>query len=359
MKKKNRAAAALEAAADQDKQDRVVAALKATNAKLMRQLEQSHTTKSELVAAVRQAALEAAEQVDVPVPKPPKLDRRKDDAETAIAVMSDWQLGKKTPTYNSQVCAVRVAEYVDKVMLLTDIQRADRPIRKLVVCLGGDFVEGEQIFPGQAWRVDASLFRQSMLDGPEILCTALTRLSAYFDEVVVEEVAGNHGRIGRRGEYHPETNADSMLYHVARTMLGKNPRVTWQANYQPGENAWYRVFSVGDHGYFLFHGHQMRGGGFAGIPIYGFIRAMNSWAAGTIPEPFRFAICGHWHTMWSIPFGQTRQNNARVLWVNGSTESGNEWLREELKNQTPPGQYLLFAHDRVGVTSEHRVWLLK
>ena len=25
--------------------------------------------------------------------------------------------------------------------------------------------------------------------------------------------------------------------------------------------------------------------------------------------------------------------------------------------QTPPGQWLLFAHDRVGVTSEHRVWL--
>lgn len=353
----NRVTRALARAVEQDRTDRVVADLKRANVDLLRKLEAQHVAKADLVDAVYRAAREAADQVTIrPVARPPK-DARKGDPETAIIPMSDWQLAKRTPTYNSQVCADRVEEQVTKVMHLTDIQRADRPIRRAVVCLGGDMVEGEQIFPGQPWRIDASLFRQTMLDGPEILANALHRLLGYYDTVQVEEVIGNHGRIGRRGDYHPETNADAMLYQATRYKLGKDPRLTWEMNYRPGESAWYKVFTIGRHGYFLFHGHQMRGGGFAGIPVYGFIRAMNAWAAGVIPEKFRFAICGHWHTMWSIPFGQTHDNLARVLWINGSTESGNEWLREELKNQTPPGQYLLFAHDRVGVTSEHRVWL--
>lgn len=357
-KKSNRVQESLERTAAEEKTDRQLAELKRVNAGLMRRLEAAVTTKTELVDAVREAARQAMEQVDVRAVKPPAPDKRKDDPETALVVMSDWQLAKKTPTYSSEVCAKRVDEYVTKVMRLTDIQRADRPIRRAVVGLVGDMVEGEQIFPGQAHRIDASLFRQVMLDGPEILGNALNRLLGYFDEVVVHDVIGNHGRIGRRGDYHPETNADAMMYHATRLLMGKNnPRLTWEMNYRPGENAWYKVFTIGQHNYFLFHGHQMRGGGFAGIPIYGFLRAMNAWAAGAIPEQFRFAICGHWHTMWSIPFGQTHEEKARVLWVNGSTESGNEWLREELKNQTPPGQYLLFAHDRVGVTSEHRVWL--
>jgi hypothetical protein len=336
----------------------VITKLRHENSKLLRRLEDAHTSKRELVDAVYRAAREAADAIDVPAVRPPVRDRRISEPETAILIMSDWQLAKKTPTYNTDICAKRVDEYVAKVMHLTDIQRADRPIRKAVLCLAGDLVEGEQIFPGQYHRIDGSLFRQVMLDGPQILASAVTKLLGYFDEVVVEEVAGNHGRIGRRGEFHPETNADSMLYHATRLLIGKNnKRLTWNMNYQPGENAWYKVFAIGRHNYFLFHGHQMRGGGFAGIPIYGFIRAMHSWAAGAIPESFRYAICGHWHSSWSIPFGQNHSDEARILWVNGSTESGNEWLREEIKNQTPPSQWLLFGHDMNGVTSEHRVWL--
>lgn len=338
--------------------ERQIEALKGTNTKLLRRLEAARTSKKDLVEAVYRAALEAAEQMNVkPVPPPQASDKRKGDPETALLLMSDWQLAKRTPTYNTNVCAARVDAYVKKVVRLTEIQRADRPIRRAVVCLAGDLVEGEQIFPGQAFRVDASLFRQTMLDGPEILANALRHLLANFDEVVVYEVVGNHGRVGRRGDFHPETNADAILYQATRLMLGKEPRLKWEMNYRPGERAWYKVFEIGRHNYFLFHGDQMRGGGFAGIPVYGFIRAMTHWASGVIPKQFRFSLCGHWHAMWSIPFAQTHAGLSRVLWIGGSTESDNEWLREELKAQTPPGQYLLFAHDRVGITSEHRVWL--
>jgi hypothetical protein len=336
-----------------------IARLKSHGARLLRQLDDAKRIKESMVAAVYKAARDAAESVDYEPVKPPTRDRRDEAPETAVVLMSDWQLAKKTPTYSTAICAKRVDEHITKVMRLTDIQRADRPIKKCVVALGGDMVEGELIFPGQEYRIDGSLFRQVMLDGPEILGNALRRLLNYFEEVEVHDVIGNHGALGGpvRKSYHPESNADAMMYHATWAQLKGETRLKWTPTYIPGERAWYKVFQIGRNGYFLFHGDQMRGGGFAGIPMYGFIRAMMAWAAGAIPEPFRFAFCGHWHAMWSIPLMQTHEGLPRLLWVNGSTESGNEWLREELKAQSPPGQFMFFAHERRGITSEHRIWL--
>jgi hypothetical protein len=327
--------------------------LRRVNAKLLRQLDAAKNFKADLVKAVHDAAREAAEQLSFPPVPPPFRDRkpRKDDPETAIMVVSDWQLGKKTPTYSTEVCAKRAALYSDRVRRLTDIQRADRPIRRAKMFLLGDLVEGEMIFPGQSYRIDASLFRQVMLDGPEILGTMIRDALGYFDEVEVCDVIGNHGRLGRRGDYHPESNADAMLYEATRKMLGNEPRLIWSPTYTPGERAWYRIVTIGQNNYFLFHGDQLRGGGFAGLPFYGFARAINNWGGGVIKTPFRYAVCGHYHQLASIII------NNRILWVNGSLESDNEWLREELKAQSPAGQWLLFAHDRRGVTVEHRVWL--
>lgn len=338
---------------DEAKRESVLQQLRAENQRLLVQLDRSKAKTKDLVDAVYRAARDAADQVDYdPVVVPPR-DKRKDDPETALVVVSDWQLGKKTPTYSTEVCAKRVQKQAQVVRRLTEIQRADRPIKRAVVTLLGDLVEGEMIFPGQEHRIDASLFRQVMLDGPEILGSFLRDLLGTFDEVSVEEVIGNHGALGGRGRknYHPESNADAMLYEATRKMLGKEPRLKWAGNYVPGERAWHRILTIGQHNFFLFHGDQMRGGGFAGLPYYGFARAINNWGGGVIKEPFRYAIAGHWHQLASMPI------NDRILWINGSLESDNEWLREELKAQAPPGQWLLFVHDRRGVTVEHRIWL--
>lgn len=330
-----------------------IESLQAANGRLLIQLDQAKHKTKDLVEAVYQAARDAAEQIRYqPVPRP-RIRASKDEPETAICVVSDWQLGKRTPTYSTDICAKRIKQYAERVRRLTDIQRADRPINRCVVFVLGDICEGELIFPGQEHRIDASLFRQVMLDGPEILGTLVRELLAYFPEVVVWDVIGNHGALGGPGRkhYHPESNADAMLYEATRKTLKGESRLIWHPNMPIGERAWHKVITIGRHNYFLFHGDQMRGGGFAGIPMYGFVRAINNWAAGVIEKPFRYAFCGHWHSLWSMPI------NDRILWINGSTESANEWFREELKVQSKPAQWLMFAHDRRGITSEHRIWL--
>jgi hypothetical protein len=327
--------------------------LKGALDRTLRQLSKAKASKEELVAAIYTAAKDGIQSIEIPpVPAPSEIKAGPGDEEVAIVVLSDVQLAKRTPTYNSEIAEQRVAQYAQIVKRLTNIQRSDHPVKEARVYILGDIVEGEMIFPGQAHLIDASLYRQVCVDGPRIVSNFVRTLAAYFEKVHVVGIIGNHGRIGKRGDFSPETNADRMVYTIAETILRGEPRVTWNIPSGPGERNWYAIDTVGTKRFFLFHGDQMRGGGFGGIPFYGFGRAVNGWSAGAIPGGFDYAVCGHWHQSTKLP-----SIGRRRLWVNGSTESYNTYAQEELKTMAEPSQQLLFAHPKRGVTWEIEVQL--
>lgn len=324
--------------------------LRDANRRLLRQLEKAKASKAELVEAVYQAAKDAATGLVISPVSPPARDHRKGKPEVAVAMLSDWQLGKKTPSYSSEVCEQRVALYAEKVEQLAGIQRADHPVREVRVWLLGDLVEGELIFPGQAHRIDSSLYRQVVVDGPRILSDFLRRMLGAFDRVHVTAVIGNHGAIGGpvRRESHPETNADTMLYRIVEQIV-RDPRLTWTIADPSGERGWYAIDHIGAYSALLFHGDQVRGG-FAGFPWYGFGKKVLGWRQ--VMEPFTDAACGHWHQPVSFPLNEV------IVRVNGSTESDNTYALENLAAAGRPCQWLFFVDPEKGrVTSEHRVWL--
>lgn len=334
--------------------EQIIADLKQSNLSLLKKLGNAQTKRIELVNAVYQAAKDSAGAVALPALPKPMKDKRKKTAEVAIAVLSDWQLAKRTSTYNSQICAERIERYGEKVIRLTQIQRAAHPVRELRVYLLGDLVEGELIFEGQAHRIDASLYRQVMLDGPQILGNFLRKMLSVFDKVHVVGVIGNHGALGGgpfRKAYHPESNADAMMMETTRLILQNETRLTWAPTFVPGERLWYAVDYVGKAGFLLFHGDQVKGG-FGGFPWYGFGKKIMGWRSGAIPEPFNYALAGHFHTPTRMLIGQV------TLWVSGSTESDNTFAAEMLAAQGTPSQWLLFVRpDRGMVTAEYQVHL--
>lgn len=326
--------------------------LRQANARLSRQLAEARASKAELVQAVYRAASDAISGLTIPPVVPPVKDARRRDAETAVAVLSDLQLAKVTPTYNSDVCEQRIEEYARKVAKLVEIQRSDHPVRDLRIYLLGDVVEGELIFGGQAHRIDASLYRQVVVDAPRILANFTRTMLGIFERVHVVTVIGNHGALGGRArkDYHPESNADAMAYEVTRQILSAEKRLTWAANSSPGERKWYAVDQIGSQGFLLFHGDQVKGG-FAGFPWYGFGRRLGGWRNGAIAEPFNYAVSGHFHTPVRLFV------NTITLWGNGSTESSNTYAAEELAAAGEPCQWLLFVHPERGVTAEYLVKL--
>lgn len=343
---------------------RHVAELRAANNRLLRDNEKNRASKAELVEAVYRAAETAFSALDIRPVQAPKPDKRSATSETAICVLSDWQLGKKTESYSSDICRQRIELYAEKVAKITNMRRTDHPVKECRVYLLGDMIEGEMIFPGQAWRVDSSLFRQLCVDGPDILGSFLRSMLAQFERVRVVAVPGNHGRIGGRAgkESHPETNADLMLYEIVRREFRAEPRLEWgeppgivKAGGQP-EGYWCAFDTIGTKTALLFHGDNVKG--HAGYPWYGFGRKLQGlsmlgqfFSERSTYRPFHYAFAGHFHTENKMYVNGVR------FWASPSTESGNEYAASELASAGEPGQLLLFAHPRRGIVAESCVAL--
>lgn len=316
-----------------------------------RQLDKLKTDRSEYAAVVYQAAHDGISSMSIPRVTRPKKDTRRKDPESVLVCLGDWQLGKQTPDYNSEVCAERIERLADKVEMLTEIQRKDHPVDDIVIALLGDLVEGEDIFPGQQHRIDASLYRQ-IFDGAQILAGFVRRMASIFPNVRVVGVIGNHGRIGRKGVMHPESNADAMMYEVAR-LITEGEGVDWSETFESGERAWYAVENIRGNKFLMFHGDQIRGG-FAGFPLYGLAKKVWGWQTLSqqlgLMEPFTHAIYGHWHTP------NRAYLNGVTTWCNGSTESYNTYAIESLGAAGEPCQYVMFVHAD-GVSAEYLVRL--
>lgn len=341
--------AAVVSAYEMDEESDQLRVLKSAHAKNLKDLEKLKTHKADLVTAVFEAAKDGIAGLDFPPIPSPKKDARKKDEEVAVAVLADWQLAKITPSYNSDMCEQRIQEYAEKVIKLTNIQRADHPVKRLHIWALGDIVEGELIFPGQGHLIDSSLYRQVTIDGPRILGNFLRRMLTEFESVHFVGVIGNHGALGGRArrDYDPETNADRMLYRIIQQIFADESRITWDIPDGPHERNWYAVDKIGGYSTLLFHGDQIRSFG----SQYGFVKKVLGWKAGAIDVHFDDAFMGHYHQPTKMTL------NTVTLRVSGSPESYNTYAQESLASVGFPSQHLQFVHPENGVTVESTVWL--
>ena len=330
--------------------------------RLRRRLRNKDEAIERTVEAVENAVVEAVSLIDIPkVPKPKPRKLVHGNPEVAVAWIADIQLGKKTPTYDSNIAEERIDRHADKVLKITNMHRSASPITECHVWMLGDIVEGEGIFPGQEWLIDSSLYEQAMNRGPRILAMFVRRMLSEFDKVVVHAVIGNHGRVGKRGQFHYETNTDRMCYKVTETILAEeieSGRLSWEHS-EPGnsgERGWYSIDKIGKLTTLLVHGDQFRGS--LGIPWYGVRKKVLGWkamaAAGALPFPdFDDVAFGHWHqaVTWTI--------NGIGVRGSGSTESFNDYAAEELAGMSRPSQRLMFVNPEKGiVTAEYpEIWL--
>lgn len=327
--------------------------LRRSNARLTRDLSRVRARESERVEAIYRAAKDVILTLDIAkAPAIPPRPSKNPDPEVAVAVLSDWQLAKVTPTYNSEICARRIDQLAEKVLRLTEIQRADHPVDELRVWCLGDLVEGELIFPGQGHLIDASLYEQVCKTGVQIGTRFIRKLRPHFKTITVEAVIGNHGRLGGRAsrDYNPESNADRMLYRIWQLVMeAAGDDVQFMIPDGGREKNWYHVSDIGGYKTLLFHGDQMRG--HSGFPWYGFFKKISGWKNGAIEGSFQDAYCGHWHQPTKMTI------NTSTVRVAGSTESSNTYAQEQLAAVGFPSQPVMFVKPGFGPTAEYNVWL--
>jgi hypothetical protein len=207
--------------------------------------------------------------------------------------------------------------------------------------LGGDLVEGVQIFPGQVFEVDSSAMTQ-VFTAARLVADALAVLLTEFKRVVVWEVYGNHGRMGRKGDYPREDNLDRMVCELARAHSKSQRRLEWRTPLH-----WYNLVQVGDYRALLVHGDQIKSFG-GNTPAFGIMRKATAWSTGVVPDHTDVYL-GHFHQAMTL----TKPSRGRVF-MTPSVESSSAYAQEFVAATGQPGQRLHFVDPVRGrVTAEY------
>ena len=331
-----------------------IAALSQANQTLSSQLIQAKNRGESIVRAVYQAAYDASLLTRTEKIVPPKTDKRTKSPEVALWHMTDWQGAKLTTSYNSEVMKERVKLFVAKALKITEIQRADHPVKDCTIMFGGDMVEGLFNFPTQPFEVDATLFKQ-FVTVAKLIEEVVSEALANYEHVTVVAEWGNHGRLGSKRDAIPKSdNLDRMTYELARQRLEhesvkEGGRLTWGDSPEDIQQV-----EIGSYRALLMHGDEVGRAGFAAPAAWQ--AAGNRWKAGAYEWDFQDIFLGHFH--------KTAQENLSdglgfVYWT-GSTESGNRYARDSMAASGVPSQRLHFIDPEKGrTTAQYIVYLDK
>jgi len=324
--------------------------LRDANMRLAQQLFKAKQRNERLIEAAHEGAYDAMIALGRVQPvKPAKPGRVGDGSpEVAMWIMGDWQLGKKTVDYNSQIARDRALRFAEKAVKITGMQRAARPVDHCVITFGGDMVEGACFqFPSQPFEIDSTIFDQYVATARLLADVVRLALSTYSTVEVVAEW-GNHGRIGSKRDSLPRSdNVDRMCFALAREILGTQDRLVWE----DGEDDIQRV-EIGNYRALLIHGDEIGRGGFASPMTI--VRHADRWASGAYPWAFTDVLIHHYHQHqeWGMANGRGH------VYMTGSLESSNRYARDTMAASAEPSQRLHFIDPVRGrVTASYQIYV--
>lgn len=325
-----------------------IAELRKALQRAQKDLQKAKQRTDELVEATIQSCHDAILAQDKSLPiTAPIIDKRRTKSEVALWHMTDWQGAKRTVSYDSKVMRKRVLKFVQKAVRITDIQRADHPVRDLTIMFGGDMVEGLFNFPTQPFEIDATLFEQYVTVS-QLLVDVVRYALTNYEKVTVVAEWGNHGRIGSKRDNVPRSdNFDRMCYELARQLLSSEKRLIWQECPDDIQRV-----EIGNYKALLIHGDEVGRNGFASPS--GIVQHVNRWRSGAYDWDFRDVYIGHYHTHAEWPMA----NGQGSVYQTGSTESDNRYAGVMLAASATPSQRLHFIDPTQGrVTAAYKIWL--
>ena len=299
-----------------------------------------------LVAATTQAAHDAALSAgwdSKPTPKP--KSSRKNNERAMIWHLTDWQGGKKTTSYDSQVMEHRINNFLSTAKTIQAEVNNTFKTPELQILFGGDMIEGLFNYPTQPYEIDSTLFAQ-YVNVSRVIATAVREALSIFPHVTVHGEWGNHGRLGSKRDAVPRSdNADRMTYELARALLQNEKRLTWEDSAEDIQRV-----EIGEYRALLMHGDEIGRGGYASPMTI--VRHADRWASGAYPWKFRDVYVGHYHTHAEWPMA----NGLGAVYQTGSTESDNRYARETMAASASPSQRIQIVDPVRGrVTTSYKV----
>jgi predicted phosphodiesterase len=260
--------------------------------------------------------------------------------EAQLLHLSDLQIGKETATYDIEVFERRMDELFDTTVDLLKLHRKSRPVDELFIAMNGDLVEGEEIFPAQAWETQLPVLRQAVI-GAEILAADVARISSNYKRIRVCVTSGNHGRMSKTA--NSKSSWDLALGEIFKHMVSEIKNVSVEICQD-----WYHVTKVNGVLVMQTHGHTVRSGG--DTPCTAIVKRISRWR-DSITEGFDVLLMGHFHN-----YAELEWNGAKFF-LNGSPESSNDYAQSYMGMASNPMQTVLFLHPEKKVTARYPIYL--
>lgn len=226
---------------------------------------------------------------------------------------------------------------VEELLEWTQNSLQNFSFRKLVIFGLGDYTSGE--ING---HVNRSYFGDQFTNDlaiAQLFSQVFRELSAYFEEVEIVSITGNHGRLTTKVEFTKEAvaaNHDTLIMKIAEVHLQNCGNIKFE--FPSGLST---VKDVEGWNFFLHHGHGKKG-------------SSETWARAkrksqTIVPLHRGAVhyfcSGHFHTE-----GQVQVSGGATMLGNGAFLACDQYSYQNIDEAGEPSQTIFGVHAKNGVT---------
>lgn len=242
--------------------------------------------------------------------------------------------------YNFPVSCCRAERFVDTVVEWTQDTLAPKfYFPTLWILAYGDFTSGE--IHGHAPRsYYRNIFRNCLAIG-QLHALMIRDLAAYFQQVNILYLAGNHGRRSKKKDYRgAHENWDYLCAEMARLHCRDLQNVSFLI-----PDAWSANVDINGVGFNISHGDDVRSQ--LGVPWYGMVRRQKglvALGAAAGAQRVRYFCVGHHHT------ASTLSDIDGELMVNGSWLATDQFTYNALAGYREPAQWLHGVNPRHGIT---------
>ena len=297
--------------------------------------------------------------VDIKVVKKQQQIKSNKSVCTLWFEFSDLQLGTLITSeemgglnhHNWAVWQEKLSIWKRQVIEKINLYKQNYVIDRVVIACLGDMLEGQDIFKGQVWKIDANVVDQA-INGANDTAAAFTEIfmnhyDVHFD---IFEVFGNHGRLGSKGESPYSCSMDKIYQRMLQGQLEKINKLT---NYTYHQNeAWFYFVELYGWNHLLLHGDQGMSKLWSNRPT------VNGLEKGLIrynqmfQQQVHFIHCGHFHNDWQLSF------NLSQMLINGSFVGTSGFSATAMVASSPPIQVMHVFEPRIGLSKTERIYLL-
>jgi len=243
-------------------------------------------------------------------------------------IISDLQVGHRTPTYNFEVFNQRLVKIGDQAIGEILRRSRDVTIPEIKIRLLGDLIHGERVFKTVDLDELEDVVKVQMYD---VAIPALEKFIARFADfikVTITCIKGNHGKVHKEASL--SNNYDLMIYQHLKASLKEYKNI----HFDICDN-FYTIDNLFGKKYMFIHGDEVKSHG--GKPWSQIADKALKWHGAL--GGFDYLCLGHFHT-----FGVFDYDNMTVL-INGTLVTDDQWVLRTMGLPGSCSQLMFFAGD--------------